>query len=227
MSKEKPTTKICKHCKTEIPYGAKICPQCRKKQKGGILKWVIIAFVVLFVIGVATGGGDDEPEKDGDKNKKTESVDNQEKQEENDLETNTEKENEDLSEEQEEEKNGKSEFEYGDCKIKYLSHEIKENDVGETVLIIYYDFTNNGDEPQSFDYLVSGKVFQSGIEIEASYFHANEESKNRGKEVQKGANITVADSYVLGDSRDNVTVEFRPFNIWSDKLLMSMELELE
>ena len=35
MAKEKPTTKICKHCKSEIPYDAKVCPQCRKKQKEG------------------------------------------------------------------------------------------------------------------------------------------------------------------------------------------------
>ena len=34
MKKEKPTTKLCKHCKTEIPYDAKVCPNCRKKQKG-------------------------------------------------------------------------------------------------------------------------------------------------------------------------------------------------
>lgn len=40
MGKEKPATKTCKHCKTEIPAGAKVCPQCRKKQ-GGALKWVI------------------------------------------------------------------------------------------------------------------------------------------------------------------------------------------
>ena len=30
---EKPTTKLCKHCKTEIPYDAKICPNCRKSQR--------------------------------------------------------------------------------------------------------------------------------------------------------------------------------------------------
>lgn len=64
MAKEKPTTKICKHCQTEIPYGAKICPQCRKKQ-GGVLKWVIIAVVAIFIIGALAGGGDD-PEKVGD-----------------------------------------------------------------------------------------------------------------------------------------------------------------
>lgn len=55
MRKEKATTKLCKHCKTEIPYGAKICPQCRKKQ-GGKLKWVVIGVLALAVIGSAAGG---------------------------------------------------------------------------------------------------------------------------------------------------------------------------
>ncbi len=67
MGKEKPATKVCKHCKTEIPYGAKVCPQCRKKQ-GGVLKWVIIAIVVIGIIGAAAGGGDDKPTKVGDNN---------------------------------------------------------------------------------------------------------------------------------------------------------------
>ncbi len=69
MGKEKPATKICKHCKTEIPAGAKVCPQCRKKQ-GGALKWVIIAFVVICIIGAAAGGGSDDnkPSKVGDTN---------------------------------------------------------------------------------------------------------------------------------------------------------------
>lgn len=58
-------TKLCKHCKTEIPKDAKICPNCRKKQ-GGKLKWVFIVLAVIVVIGIASGGGDDE-----DKVKKT------------------------------------------------------------------------------------------------------------------------------------------------------------
>lgn len=66
MSKEKPETKICKHCKTEIPYGAKVCPQCRKKQ-GGSLKWAIIVFAAICIIGAVAGGGkDDKPVKVGD-----------------------------------------------------------------------------------------------------------------------------------------------------------------
>lgn len=43
-------TKKCKHCKSDIPTDAKVCPYCRKKQ-GGKLKWIIIAVVALFIIG--------------------------------------------------------------------------------------------------------------------------------------------------------------------------------
>ena len=57
MGKEKPTTKICKHCKTEIPYGAKICPQCRKKQGPGGCLTAIIIVVVIGLIGSCFGGG--------------------------------------------------------------------------------------------------------------------------------------------------------------------------
>lgn len=56
--------KKCKHCKTEIPKDAKVCPNCRKKQ-GGKLKWVITAVVVIGVIGAALGGGEDKPKKVG------------------------------------------------------------------------------------------------------------------------------------------------------------------
>ncbi len=65
MAKEKPETKLCKHCKTEIPYDAKICPNCRKKVKGGKLKWIIIALVAIGLLGAAFGGsGDDKKATD-------------------------------------------------------------------------------------------------------------------------------------------------------------------
>ncbi len=56
---EKPTTKICKHCKTEIPYDAKVCPNCRRKVKGGKLKWILIALVLVIIIAAAAGGSND------------------------------------------------------------------------------------------------------------------------------------------------------------------------
>ena len=48
--------KLCKYCKSELPDGAKICPNCKKKQKGPM--GVIIAVVVVFIIiGIAAGSG--------------------------------------------------------------------------------------------------------------------------------------------------------------------------
>ena len=54
---EKPTTKLCKHCKTEIPYDAKICPNCRKSQRpNGCLIAVLVVVVLFILVGVAGGG---------------------------------------------------------------------------------------------------------------------------------------------------------------------------
>ncbi len=55
-------TKLCKYCKTEIPAGAKICPNCKKKQ-GGAVKWIVIVVVVLVLISAAAGGGDKDESK--------------------------------------------------------------------------------------------------------------------------------------------------------------------
>lgn len=76
----KVSTKKCKHCASDIPMKAKVCPHCRRKQKGGKLKWFIIALFVLGVIGNLPGGNDDAETKsakseskqeDKVKNKKT------------------------------------------------------------------------------------------------------------------------------------------------------------
>ena len=56
--KNKNETKFCKHCQTEIPRKAKVCPNCRKKQ-GGKLKWIIIVIVVIGIIVIATNNKDD------------------------------------------------------------------------------------------------------------------------------------------------------------------------
>lgn len=51
-------TKKCKHCQTDIPKKAKICPNCRKKQsKTGM--WIAIVVVVILIIGVGSSGGSD------------------------------------------------------------------------------------------------------------------------------------------------------------------------
>ncbi len=60
MKKEVPATKRCKYCQTEIPYAAKVCPNCQRKLKGGKLKWIVIAIVAIAIIGALAGGGGDD-----------------------------------------------------------------------------------------------------------------------------------------------------------------------
>ena len=43
-------TKKCKHCQTDIPKKAKVCPNCKKKQ-GGKLKTVFIVILIIGIIG--------------------------------------------------------------------------------------------------------------------------------------------------------------------------------
>lgn len=57
-------TKICKNCQSQIPKNAKICPVCKKKQ-GSILKWIIIAFLVLAIIGAIFGEKEEDPNQGG------------------------------------------------------------------------------------------------------------------------------------------------------------------
>lgn len=67
MANEVQETKKCKHCQSDIPKKAKVCPVCKKKQGGGVLKWVIIAVVVLGIIGAASSGGESDSNSDNTK----------------------------------------------------------------------------------------------------------------------------------------------------------------
>lgn len=59
---EKQETKICKHCKTEIAKNAKVCPNCNKKQSG-MLKWVIIAVIIIGIGGAITQKNGESPDE--------------------------------------------------------------------------------------------------------------------------------------------------------------------
>ena len=50
-------TKKCKHCQTDIPKKAKVCPNCRRKQ-GGIGKVIGIILILFIVVGVLGSGSD-------------------------------------------------------------------------------------------------------------------------------------------------------------------------
>lgn len=47
--------KKCKECGEEISSSAKTCPKCGKKQKNGIVKIILIIFVIAFFAGIMAG----------------------------------------------------------------------------------------------------------------------------------------------------------------------------
>ena len=50
MSENKSTTKLCKYCKSEIAIDAKICPYCRKKQRKGIIRAILLIILGFFLM---------------------------------------------------------------------------------------------------------------------------------------------------------------------------------
>ena len=67
-------TKLCKHCQTEIPKKAKVCPHCRRKQKVGVLKWIVIALVAIVAVSCVAGGDDSDSESEKDPETSTETI---------------------------------------------------------------------------------------------------------------------------------------------------------
>lgn len=54
---EQTKTKLCKYCKSEIPADAKVCPNCKKRQRpGGCLIAVIVVVVLVILLAVAGSG---------------------------------------------------------------------------------------------------------------------------------------------------------------------------
>ena len=52
-------TKKCKHCQSDIPKKAKICPVCKKKQKAPVFAILLIFFGILVFIGAIAGTSED------------------------------------------------------------------------------------------------------------------------------------------------------------------------
>lgn len=55
-------TKKCKHCQSDIPKKAKVCPNCRRKQKRPVLGIFLIVIGILALIG-AVNNADKQPKE--------------------------------------------------------------------------------------------------------------------------------------------------------------------
>ncbi len=117
-------------------------------------------------------------------------------------------------------------FTYLKTDVEFVDYAIEQNMTGETCLVLYFDFSNNSKENQTFDYLFTTKAFQGGVELETSLFHVNDESKNASKEIRPGTKVRVAESFIISDGATEVDIEIVPFSIWSDKKLSEFKLDI-
>lgn len=221
-TKAKPKTKKCKHCKSDMPYNAKVCPTCRRSQ-GGVLKWVIIILAVLVVLGVIGAlFGDDE----GESNKEPKRPASSNSQDENNNESQPE---ESQAQEPMENESTESttEFDYEDMHVRYTGHELGQNMAGEKTLIVYFDFTNNSSENKSFAYSFSAKAFQNGVELDSSLLFSNDTCKNRDNEIQPGTTVPVGVDFVLGEDMSDISLQVTPWISFTDEILMDIPLALQ
>ena len=175
---------------------------------------MFIVDIVLIISSVETETG------------KEETITTESEQQEVEVATKAEKESE-VKETESETEEPTTEFTYGKMTVKYLRHEITENEMGENVLIVYYEFTNNSNDNQAFIYSFSDTCFQNGVQLDDSLFHANEQTRNADREIQPGATIEVASAFDIGDNRDTVTLEVEPWASFTSNKLLTLELELE
>lgn len=114
---------------------------------------------------------------------------------------------------------------YGDTTLKYLKHEVITDSNDREVVVVYFDFTNNSKDNEAFIYNYNVTCFQNGKELDYPLASFDvDEYNNAARELQTGANITVARIYILEDKSD-VDLEVTAWG--SSKKLMKLTLKVE
>ena len=126
----------------------------------------------------------------------------------------------------EETEQNQTSFEYSDMTVEFIEYKIEEDLSGNQCLVLYFDFTNNSNDSQSFTYNFIVKAFQDGVEMDNTYIHVNDETKNSSKEIKSGMTIRVAKNYKLENISGLIEFEITPFSIWSDKILLEHQFNL-
>lgn len=112
-----------------------------------------------------------------------------------------------------------------DTTLKYLKHEVITDSNDREVVVVYFEFTNNSKDNEAFVYNYNVTCFQNGKELDYPLASFDvDEYNNAARELQTGANITVARIYILEDKSD-VDLEVTPWG--SSKKLMKLTLKVE
>ena len=107
-------------------------------------------------------------------------------------------------------------------KVDILSCRLAKDYEGSPVVIVKYKFTNNDDDPASFDIAFIDSAYQDGVELNKAYFlddSAEYDSDNQMKKIKTGASLEVESAYKLNDSETDVEVEVKRFISFDDSVV--------
>lgn len=214
-------TKMCKHCQTEIPKKAKICPNCRKKQ-GGIAKWIAIAVVILAIIGAAAGGGE------GEQNEQKQSAKIEEKENESKESGKAEKTEPKSDKEESEEENENNELKVGDSfeksglKITINDASLEYSDYsdeyglytpadGMKYIMVSFTFENTGNS-DAYVSIYDFNCYADNTACEQAYLPDDSDFINTN--LSSGRNISFQTYYSVPVNAQSIELEYET-NIWS------------
>lgn len=171
MPEQKLNTKLCKHCKTEMPYDAKICPQCRKKQGGGIIKWIISVIVVFIIIAAVAGTSENnkpKPVNTGTDNITSENISKEQDENNQDIKSNETPETKDyifkLGETAELDGTQVTLTKYKESKGSQYNKPSK----GNVFMLVEFEITNNSDSEISVSSVLCFDAYADGYSINES-----------------------------------------------------------
>lgn len=211
-------TKLCKHCQTEIPKKAKVCPNCKKKQ-GGIVKWIVIAVIVLILIG-AMGGTDEDTVNDN-------AVDNSGTV---DINTNVDKEGEDSNSDVDSTIGAGESFESNGLKVtineintNYTDYDDPYNmyapESGYKYIRVSFTYENTGDSDKyvsiyDYDCYADGTLCEQSYYFDNDFINAN---------ISSGRNVSFSTCYIVPADATEIELEYTS-NIWtSEKVIITIQ----
>lgn len=220
--KETPETKLCKHCKTQIPYAAKVCPNCRKRVKGGKGKWIVLAVIVAVIIAaVAT---QDNPRKVGEVDDSQSTTQGQ-----------TSPENESTTQPTQTTSPEKTQYVVGDIlrdgdlEIVYIASGdyIEENQIlqpeeGEKYIFLQFAFANRGESGDISISSFSFDCYADGYAAETHYWNEEDFSAT----LSPGRSTTGYICFAVPENAQEIEVEYTPnFFLSSEKIHFLFEGE--